>query len=330
MSCTLYKAAGELNPSLIEGTPGGPTGSSCIISFPKPITSTDGGRLMFETSHDNPAVPLWRKASSPEEWTVAELAGHQGDSKLIEVVGLGQRTKYEFCCIYALRDNGSRIFVLTPALAFTTFYGDRDDFYHKEEPLGRGGYAAVYPGWHRAAEGQPMFEPKAMKVFCGPNESDAFQYWDREKMNLGKASAAAYGSRCMIKWTNKVRSRCPGLCSPCGVLELAACPDACRVRVACRSMGVQLVGRRRAKLSYCRSSSAQREVGPLNGELDLQDSYRSQIKGLIDLVQKLHANKIMHKDLAMSNILVCEDGRCVEGALLLDHSCSIGYSHQVY
>eukprot|EP00966_Prymnesium_polylepis_P312182 7213231-Prymnesium_polylepis.1 len=298
-TCTLYQAAACFHPSLHQQT-----GTSCLLKFPKPVTSTPSelgqGQLRFVSSHDIPAT-LWFKASA-SAWTVAELEEHGRDTHFVEVIKLGQGTEYELSCVYDLTDNGTRIFVLTPPLSVSTYFGDRDDFYTDSRLLGEGTSAKVYPGWHtvRAADGT-RFEPRAVKVFVG-SENDAFERWNREKDLLKAATAAADGSSCMIKWEDKVPRKMP--------LNVSRRRSVIRAREspACgRETRVTYL----LPLELCSKGSLSK-VGALNSELDLQDDHRCQIKELLALVQRFHEKTLMHKDLDLNNILVCQDGRYVD------------------
>ena len=47
---------------------------------------------------------------------------------------------------------------------------------------------------------------------------------------------------------------------------------------------------------------------PLKSEWDLIDKQREQLRLLFVLLQSLHKKQVMHKDLDLANVMVCEDG----------------------
>ena len=250
---------------------------------------------------------------------------------LVELTGLGQSVTYDVCFVIKVAASSTPLFVITPRLRGKTFFGDANDFYSQRIKLGEGGYGIVYKGWHvkrdadKPGEGLVMScwteasldanmkEDRAIKVF-GLKERDgdeeAFKAWNHEKAQLASAKLhAGPGADCLIKFYPKVRSAhlfaVPNL-----NFSRATPPALSRATPPSQEDGCEASGKQKRKtylLPFERCKGQLHDL-PLKSEWDLTDKQREQLRLLFVLLQSLHKKQVMHKDLDLANVMVCEDG----------------------
>ena len=245
---------------------------------------------------------------------------------LLELSSLGQSVTYDVCCVIKVAASSTPLFVITPSLRGQTWFGDADDFYSKQSKLGEGGYGIVYKGWHvkRSAGEQgdglvmsrwtaasldaEMKEERAIKVFGlkerdtgSQGNLDAFKAWTHEKEQLAIAKLhAGPGADCLIKFYQKVRSAHP----------FAVPNPNCEPRHRSQEEGCEASGNQKRKtyLLPFERCKGQLHDHPLKSEWDLIDKQREQLRLLFVLLQSLHKKQVVHKDLDLANVMVCEDG----------------------